>query len=43
MQVEFYSEDIEENVAEAMRQEEAREQMQLDAENVEAQALVVAS
>ena len=31
--VEFYSEEIRDNVAEALRQEEARGQMRLDAEN----------
>ena len=40
--VQFYSEDIDENVAESMRQEEAREQMRLDAEN-DSTAVVVAS
>ena len=40
--VQFYLEDIDENIAESMRQEEAREQMQLDAEN-DSTAVVVAS
>jgi len=40
--VQFYSEEIDENVAETMRQEEAREQMRLDAEK-DSTAVVVAS
>ena len=36
--VQFYSEEIDENIVEAMRQEEARQQMRLDAEQTEAAA-----
>ena len=40
--VQFYSEEIDENIAEFMKQEEAREQMRLDAEH-DSMAVVVAS
>ena len=43
--VQFYSEEIDENIVEAMRQEEAHEQMRLDAErglDVEAETEVLA-